>query len=98
MGSCHVNIGIAVYLQNMGMIFTLVMMVALLNNQNYPSAHAIALTQRNDLNQLIQDLQREMTRMRWYPKPVTFDNFFDASPDPDGKWQTKAFRIQNIVH
>ena len=33
-----------------------VMMVALLNNLNYPSTQAIALTQRNDLNQLIQGM------------------------------------------
>ena len=40
----------------MAMIFMLVMMVALLNNQNYPSTHAIALTPRNDLNQLIKGM------------------------------------------
>ena len=78
--SCHVDIGIAVYLhtlysndtvsfwlsaflnqywitfQNMGMTFMLVMMVALFNNLNHPSTQAIALTQRNDLNQLIKGM------------------------------------------
>ena len=61
----------------MGMIFILIMMVALLNNQNYPSAHAIALTQRNDLNQLIQGMGHMW--LEGYPNPYKMEQSWERT-------------------
>ena len=61
----------------MGMIFTLVMMVALLNNLNYPSTQAIALTQRNDLNQLIQGMGHMW--VEGYPNPYKMEQSLECN-------------------